>query len=120
MTVTNQQYGQGTHMLRYAFKSYVRAERHEDSFHKDDGTREDAVILGRMADGSHLSPFIILKRKTLPKGAKFPGSVVVRAHPKRLMDESGTSDWLDTVWGKQKGALLKKSSILVWDSIRAH
>lgn len=78
------------------------------------------VVLGCMADGSRLPPVIIFKRKTLPKGAKFPSGVVVRAHLKGWMDESGTLEWLDTVWGKRKGALLKKPSMLVWDAFRAH
>jgi hypothetical protein len=36
------------------------------------------------------------------------------------MDERGTLEWLDKVWNKRPGALLKKPSILVWDSFRAH
>lgn len=78
------------------------------------------VVLSCMADGTRLKPVVIFKRKTLPKGAKFPTGVVVKAHPKGWMDEKGTMDWLADVWNKRPGALLGQRSMLVWDMFRAH
>ena len=70
--------------------------------------------------GTRLKPVVIFKRKTLPKGAKFTHGVVVKAHPKGWMDEKGTMDWLEAVWKKPPGALLRQQSLLVWDMFRAH
>ena len=53
------------------------------------------VVLVCMTDGSKLKPTIIFKRKTLPKDAKFPAGVCVRAHPKGWMDEEGVRVWLE-------------------------
>lgn len=78
------------------------------------------VVLCCLANGTRLPPVIIFKRKTLPKRAKFPSGVIVWAHPKGWMDEQGTLEWLDKVWNKRPGALLKKRSMLVWDSFRGH
>lgn len=78
------------------------------------------VVLACMADGTSLPPTIIFKRKSLPKGAKFPSGVVVRAHEKGWMDESGTLEWLEKVWNRRKGAAFRKPSMLVWDSFQAH
>lgn len=39
---------------------------------------------------------------------------------KSWIDESGTLDWLDTVWGKRKGDVFKKQLMLVWESFSAH
>ena len=78
------------------------------------------VVLACMADGTKLKPVIIFKRKTLPKGAKFPSGVIVQAHPKGWMDEQGTQSWISNVWNKRPGAMLSKRSLLVWDMFRAH
>ena len=59
------------------------------------------VVVACMADGSKLPPVVIFKRKTLPKTMKFPAGVIVRAHPKGWMDESGTIDWLEKVWNRK-------------------
>ncbi|CAM5118802.1 unnamed protein product [Eretmochelys imbricata] len=51
---------------------------------------------------------------------KFPAGIIVCAHEKGWMDESGTIEWLEKVWNKRPGALFKKPAILVWDMFRAH
>lgn len=78
------------------------------------------VVLSCLADGTRLPPTVIFKRKTLPKGAKFPSNIIVRANEKGWMDERGTLGWLEKVWNHRKGAAFKKPSLLVWDSFQAH
>lgn len=78
------------------------------------------TVLACMADGTKLKPMVIFKRKTIPKGEKFPNGVIVHTHPKGWMDEEGTLLWLSKVWNSRPGALLKKKSLLVWDQFRAH
>lgn len=77
------------------------------------------VVLSCMADGFKLKPMVIFKRKTIPKGVKFPPGVVIHCHPKGWMDEKGIILWLNKVWITRPGALLKKS-MLVWDQFRSH
>ena len=45
---------------------------------------------------------------------------LVRAQPKGWMDEEGVKFWLENVWNRRPGALLRKRSLLVWDMFRAH
>nr|AHN53440.1 DDE superfamily endonuclease [Nuttalliella namaqua] len=77
------------------------------------------VVLSCCADGTKLPPMLIFKRKTLPK-EKIPRGVVVHIHDKGWMDENGMRLWIDKVWSKRPGGLLKKSSLLVLDQFRAH
>ncbi|XP_018105792.1 plectin isoform X1 [Xenopus laevis] len=79
------------------------------------------VVLSCLADGTKLRPFIIFKRKTLPKKVKFPPRITVRAHVKGRMDVHGTKKWLEEIWnGRPGAALINKPSLLVWDMFRAH
>ena len=78
------------------------------------------VVLSCLADGTKLRPMIIFKRKTLPKGEKFPNGVLIHCHPKGWMDESGVIMWHERVWCNRPGGLLKKNSLLVWDQFRGH
>jgi hypothetical protein len=57
---------------------------------------------------------LICKRKTLPK-EKLPAVVYVHAHPKGWMDEEGMKLWIENVWSRCPGGLLKKPALLVWD-----
>ena len=78
------------------------------------------VMLACTADGGKLPPYVIFKRKTLPKGVQFPRGIHVRVHAKGWMDEALTLDWIKTVWSRRPGGLLKKKSMLVLDSFRCH
>ena len=91
---------------------YVRTTGHEKTHF--------TVVLCCMADGTKLQPMVIFKRKTIPKGEKFPPGVLVHCHEKGWMDEDGITLWLEKVWNKRPGALLKKPAMLVWDQFRAH
>jgi hypothetical protein len=46
-------------------------------------------MLAATADGRKLPPFLILKRKTLPKLESFPKDVIDRAQEKGWMTEEG-------------------------------
>ena len=77
------------------------------------------VMLACLGDGTKLLPYVIFKRKTLPKNANFPKEVIVRCQEKGWMDQGLLQDWLRTVWSKV-GGLTRKKSMLVWGSFRAH
>ena len=55
----------------------------------------------------------------MPKNIKFPSGLLVRCHEKGWMDEALVKDWLNSVWAKV-GGLMKRKSLLVWDSFRGH
>lgn len=76
------------------------------------------VMLGVTADGRKLPPYVIFKRKTLPKG-KLPPGIHVRVQEKGWMTADLMVDWVKTVWGRRPGALLFPS-LLVLDSFRGH
>uniref|UniRef100_A0A6G5A925 Putative pogo transposable element n=1 Tax=Rhipicephalus microplus TaxID=6941 RepID=A0A6G5A925_RHIMP len=77
------------------------------------------VMLCCTADGRKLPPFIIFKRKTMPKEA-FPRDVVVRVNEKGYMDEALMREWIRTVWNRRPGALLQRRNMLVLDAFRGH
>ena len=76
------------------------------------------VMLSCTADGGKLPPYVVFKRKTIPKG-EFPG-VIVRAQKKGWMDQDLVEDWLRVVWGRRVGGLSRKRSMLVLDAFRCH
>ncbi|KAM9316104.1 serotransferrin-B-like [Gastrophryne carolinensis] len=49
-----------------------------------------------------------------------PPRVVVAIHEKGWMDENGMRVWIEKVWSKRPGGLLKKPALLVLDQFRAH
>ncbi|MCU7881477.1 MAG: hypothetical protein KZQ60_13760 [Candidatus Thiodiazotropha sp. (ex Lucinoma aequizonata)] len=77
------------------------------------------VMLACTADGGKLPPYVIFKRKTLPKNMTWPEGIVVRCQAKGWMDDALTRDWVKTVWGKRPGGFTKRS-LLVLDSFRCH
>ena len=77
------------------------------------------VMLACTADGGKLPPYVIFKRKTLPKGVQWPRGVIVRCQSHGWMDQELTIDWIKSVWGKRPGALREKS-LLVLDAFRCH
>ena len=77
------------------------------------------VVLACMADGTKLPPMVIFKRRTMPKD-KFPKGVVIHVCDSGWMDKDGIKLWLNKVWSRRDGGLLKKPSLLVWDQFRAH
>uniref|UniRef100_A0A8D0DA03 HTH CENPB-type domain-containing protein n=1 Tax=Sander lucioperca TaxID=283035 RepID=A0A8D0DA03_SANLU len=77
------------------------------------------VMLACLADGTKLPPYVILKRKTMPKET-MPAGIIVRAQEKGWMDTDLVVDWLKVVWGRRCGALHKKRNMLVLDAFRGH
>jgi hypothetical protein len=78
-----------------------------------------AVMLAKTADGRKLPPYVIFKRKTMPK-AKIPNGVHVCVQGKGWMDAAMVCDWVRRVWGQRPGALLRQPSLLVWDNFHGH
>jgi hypothetical protein len=78
------------------------------------------VMLAATADGRKLSPFLILKRRTLPKLKSFPKDVIVRAQEKGWMTEELMLVWLKLVWSRRPAAFLNQPSMLVLDEFKGH
>ncbi|XP_068112898.1 uncharacterized protein [Hyperolius riggenbachi] len=104
-------------------KRIVASLRDKSGFLRATGNEKNhfTVVLSCLANGIKLRPVIIFKRENLPKKAKFPPRITVRAHLKGWMDEQGTKKWLEEIWNERPGAALeKRSSLLVWDMFKAH
>ncbi|KAJ8403318.1 hypothetical protein AAFF_G00355350 [Aldrovandia affinis] len=77
------------------------------------------LMLAYLADGTKLPPYLILKRKTVPKEA-MPAGIIVRAQAKGWMETELVVDWLKVVWGRRRGGLRKRRNMLVLDAFRGH
>ena len=53
------------------------------------------VMLACLGDGTKLPPYVVFKRKTLPKDLVLPRGIHVCAQAKGWMDESLVEDWLN-------------------------
>ncbi|KAJ8362613.1 hypothetical protein AAFF_G00365470 [Aldrovandia affinis] len=73
------------------------------------------LMLACLADGTKLPPYLILKRKTVPKEA-MPAGIIVRAQAKGWMETELVVDWLKVVWGRRRGGLRKRRNMLVLDA----
>ena len=69
-------------------------------------------------DGRKLPPYIIFKRKNIPK---IPvKGIFVRANAKEWMDNDLVLVWVTHVWQRRLGALLNLRNMLVLDSFHGH
>jgi len=68
------------------------------------------VVLACCADGTKLPPLLIFKRKMPPKDV-IPHGIYVQVHSKGWMDGEGMKLWLEKVWSKHPGGLLKKPTL---------
>lgn len=59
-------------------------------------------MLACLADGTKLLPYVVLKRKTVPKEA-MPAGIIVRAQEKGWMETELVVDWLKVVWSRRRG-----------------
>ncbi|KAM8924010.1 LOW QUALITY PROTEIN: uncharacterized protein RCH25_008770 [Pelodytes ibericus] len=77
------------------------------------------VMLAVLADGTKLPPYVVLKRRTMPKEI-LPSGVIVQVQKKGCMDESLVLDWLKVVWRRHQGIQCKRRGMLVLDAFRGH
>jgi hypothetical protein len=67
------------------------------------------MMLCVMVDGRKLPPYIVLKRKTLPK-INMTG-IIVQAQESGWMDQLLLADWIKYIWQRHPGALLNLKQI---------
>lgn len=77
------------------------------------------VMLCVLADGTKLPPFVILKRKLLPK-ENLPAGLFVRTQEKGWMTANLMIDWIRSVWNRRPGALSQQRSLLILDAFKGH
>ncbi|KAJ4446805.1 hypothetical protein ANN_13503 [Periplaneta americana] len=77
------------------------------------------VMLAVTADGGKLPPYVILKRKTMPK-QNLPKGLVIRCQEKGWMTTELMMYWLAMVWNRRPGVLLCKRAMLVLDAFKGH
>jgi hypothetical protein len=77
------------------------------------------VMLSALAEGRKLTPFVILRRKNLPK-EKLPAGIIFKCNEKEWMTEELMVEWLKEVWHRRPGALPKKRGMLVLDAFKGH
>ena len=75
------------------------------------------VMLTCAGDGCILPPYIIFRRKTLPKNIYWPSGVVICAQFKWWMGDDLTLDWARCVWGNYK---FMQKKLLSLDAFHFH
>lgn len=78
------------------------------------------VMLCCSADGFKLPPYVVLRRKTVPKKESFPPGMIVRANEKGWMNSELVLEWLKLVWLRRPGSMLRLPSMLVLDAFKGH
>ena len=77
------------------------------------------VVLCVTADGGKLPPFVIFKRKTIPK-EQWPKGIVVSANKKGWMTTEEMIKWLEKIWCRRRNSFFKPKSVLILVSAPAH
>lgn len=77
------------------------------------------AMLGVLADGRKLPPYIILRGTYIPPG-KFPSGMEIRCHRYGWMTEDLMQDWLEVVWRRRTGAVPKQRGMLILNGFRGH
>ena len=78
------------------------------------------MMLCITADGHKLPPFVIFKRKTIPKKEKFSNDDIVRVQEKGWMTTDLMIDWINLVWSRWPDFSRQSSSMLVLDAFKGH
>ncbi|KAM7295706.1 pogo transposable element with KRAB domain [Ixodes scapularis] len=78
------------------------------------------AMLACMADGHKLPPFLIFKRKTLPKNETFPAWMNIRCNEKGWINSAMMREWIRVMWDNRPGAAFKIPSMLVLNAFRGH
>lgn len=77
------------------------------------------AMLGVLADGRKLPPYIILRGTYIPPG-KFPSGMEIRCHRYGWMTEDLMQDWLEVVWRRRMGPPAKQRGLLILNGFRGH
>eukprot|EP00072_Mus_musculus_P066083 XP_017167846.1 PREDICTED: pogo transposable element with KRAB domain isoform X1 [Mus musculus] len=77
------------------------------------------AMLGVLADGRKLPPYIILRGTYIPPG-KFPSGMEIRCHRYGWMTEDLMQDWLEVVWRRRTGAVPRQRGMLILNGFRCH
>lgn len=77
------------------------------------------VMLSVTADRRKLSPYVVFKRKTLPKES-FPNGIIVRVQKNGWMSDDLVLDCMKMVWANHPGGLLRRKAVLILGSFRGH
>ncbi|XP_072504854.1 pogo transposable element with KRAB domain isoform X1 [Notamacropus eugenii] len=77
------------------------------------------AMLGVLADGRKLPPYIILRGTYIPPG-KFPSGMEIRCHRYGWMTEDLMQDWLEVVWKRRTGAVPRQRGMLILNGYRGH
>ncbi|XP_054976151.1 pogo transposable element with KRAB domain [Sorex araneus] len=81
------------------------------------------AMLGVLADGRKLPPYVILRGTYIPPG-KFPSGMEIRCHRYGWMTEELMRDWLDVVWRRRGGGgggkLPQQRGLLILNGFRGH
>jgi hypothetical protein len=75
------------------------------------------VMLAVLTDGHKLPPYVILRKKTMPKEKLLVG-LVFRCQEKGWMTNELMVDWVKVIWKQRPGTLLNKRRMLVLDSFK--
>eukprot|EP01121_Diplochlamys_sp_Union-15-3_P014394 TRINITY_DN4584_c0_g1_i4.p1 TRINITY_DN4584_c0_g1~~TRINITY_DN4584_c0_g1_i4.p1 ORF type:complete len:283 (-),score=42.87 TRINITY_DN4584_c0_g1_i4:4-750(-) len=82
------------------------------------------VVLCISMTGEKIKPFIIFKRKRIPKtkpnGDRFPISIVAAASPKGWMNTKLMKEWIDNAFSTRTGNIWRPPSLLILDTFAAH
>ena len=79
------------------------------------------VMLGAYGDGKKMPPYVIFKRKSLPKNIHWPAGMIVKAQENGWMNEELTKDWIKTIWcNDRKDEFRNSRRLLVLDAFRCH
>jgi hypothetical protein len=77
------------------------------------------VMLGVLADGCKLLPYVFLRQKMMPKW-KLPAGLVFQCQEEGWMTNKLMMDWVKVVWMQRPDTLLNKRGMPVVDSFKGH
>ncbi|KAF1740098.1 hypothetical protein MXB_2839, partial [Myxobolus squamalis] len=77
------------------------------------------VVLCVTASGKNLSPYVIFKGKTPPKG-KFSTNILISTNEKDTMNSAEMQLWAEKIWNKKKNSFFMQKSILIIDDAPGH
>ena len=70
-------------------------------------------MLCALADDRKMLPFVIIRRKTMPK-EKVPAGLIIRAQKKGCMTKELVIDWLNVVWNRRPDFCRRRGECWFW------